>query len=350
MSLEIMRQAHVEANYGPVTGKSPIPSLVLTFNNKYQHTFEPETNEGKLILQFDLLDIAKMFSGGTFVFFEGKLRDYRGPDYRGFIQSDDSIEHLMDTIGVMDYKVRQSVNGLINRTRARQNNGLFMGGEWDKFDLDIAELGQGGAFSNSLVYQYSVFSPNIVTTLETLRLVCTNGMVSKSALASYEVPVISDWEDNLNTITNRIKPELTELMRQRFISMAQQRASVRDIMLTHKAVEERLKTVKQADEVSRLEALMSVTNAERNLAMYYDEKVFKGTRGRFVEGDLTQFDVYNILTEASSHSDGTDDSDLKMQRLANHLMFESINQGVEVMPSIPKTLDSDPSRAFFGDN
>lgn len=194
MSMQIVRNARVVASYSEVSESHPIPSLVLTINEQFQHVFERESKESKLVMQFDLDEISKMFDGGTFVFYENVLRDYRRSDYRGFIQSDESIDQLMDIIGATDYKVRQGVNGLINRTRSRQNNGLFLGDTWDKFDLDVAELGQGGFFSNNLVYQYSVFSPNIVTSLESTRLVCTNGMISKAALASYEVPVVSDWQ------------------------------------------------------------------------------------------------------------------------------------------------------------
>ena len=347
MSFEILRNATVEAVYGKICSKTGIPSLQIVINDSHHHTFATKSKESQMVFNYDLDTISKMFSGGTYVIYDGVLRDYRLGAYKGFIQSNDSIEKLAEKLGFEDYRLRKGVEGMINRVRSRNNNGLFMGGEWDKFSLDVKELGEGGAFVNKLVYQYSVFSPNIITSLETERLICTNGMVSSAAFASYEVPVISDWEENLNVITNRIKPEITELMRQRFIQMERQRANVKDMMDAHKTLSERLKFA-QGDDSSRLEKLMGMTNAERNLARYYDEKVFKGSRSRFVEGNMTQFDLYNILTEASSHTNDMIGNDNAIQKLANRIVFDSSNNKVEIIPKVPKSMDSDCKRAFFG--
>lgn len=350
MSFNIIRDAQVEAKVGAIDTNG-IPQLTIEINGQYQHTFKPTSRESQLLLQMDINTISALFTGGTYVFYDDVMRDYRRGDYRGFIHNDDSIKNLSDIIGVQTFENRKygtAVEGLFNRVNARKNNGLMMGGEWDKFDLDISELGEGGAFKNRLMFKYSVFSPNVVTSLEVERLICTNGMVGLSDFLTYEVPVISGWEDNLKVVSNRLKPEISEVMRQRFIAMAEDRATIADMMDANSIIESRIIQSTNGEEIKRLGLLSNLTNVERHLGSYYHSDVFNSRKSKFVASDLTQFDIYNILTEATSHTNGDEDNDNRAQRMANRLMFDSIGREKHVIPVMPESLESDPARAFFG--
>jgi len=349
MSFKIIRNANVEAKVVGGHNGNVMPRLGIVVNDTYEHTFSEASKESALLMQMDLNTISAIFTGGTFVFYNDKLRDYRRGDYTGFIHNDESINKLSDIIGVTDFSGKKSaVNGIFNRVRSRANNGLMMGGEWDKFDLDISSLGDGGSFNNRLMFKYSVFSRNIVTSLEVERLICTNGMVGLSDFLTYEVPIISGWEDNLKVVCNKIKPEISEVMRQRFIAMSEDMATIADVSDANTILKSRMDRAEGIEDRQRLSLLSNLTDLQKNLGSYYHQDVFNSRKSKFIASDLTQFDVYNILTEASSHTHGDEVNDGQAQRLANRLMFDSISREKDIIPVIPKSLESSPERAFFG--
>ena len=61
-----------------------------------------------------------------------------------------------------------------------------------------------------------------------------------------------------------------------------------------------------------------------------------------------QFDVFNILTEASTHYGRNDLSDKAVQMGVNRIMFDQFKSKVVLNPTMPESSESDPSRAFFG--
>jgi len=348
MSFNIIRNAKVSATIGG-TNQYGIPFLEIEIEGQFRHSFSADSKESALLTQMDLHLISTIFSGGTYVFYNDVMRDYRRGDYKGFIHTDEAIDHLSNIIGVTEIAPKSNaVSSVFNRVNAVTNNNLMMGGEWDKFDLDISSLGDGGSFTNRLMFKYSVFSKNIRTSLEVERLICTNGMVGLADFLTYEVPVISGWEDNLNVAANKIKPEISEVMRQRYIAMSEDRATLSEAMAANALIDTRFSSTSSVEEVERLRIMLGLTDVQAHMGRYYKEDAFNARKSKFIASDLTQFDVYNILTEASSHTQGTPESDMAIQRLANKMMFDGANREVNIIPTIPESIHSDPNRAFFG--
>lgn len=343
---EIIKNAQVDTKLIWVKGE---PSLQIVIDNRYVHDFKAGSRESKYCSNTDIETIRKMFSGGTYFFYQDRLVDYRLSSYNGFTHDHDGISELVDRIGIgSPQNLREaSIGGLFNQHRSNGNNGIFLGGEWDKFDLNISELGIGGEFNNQLIYRWSPFSSNIITSLEIERLVCTNGMVSSSPFVSFEVPLINDWERNLHVISAQLKPRINDLLTMRFKDMADNRSSVNDIARANSMLKERYSVT----ETPELVNMLNITDLKSNLGSYFHEELFTDSaKSKMVGGHLTQFDVFNILTEASSHYGNDIESNFQIQRELNRLVFGGIDQKKQLNLVKPVISDSDHRRAFFGNN
>lgn len=363
---EIIRNADVEAKI--IFVKESL-SLQITIDNRYEHQFSAGSRESKLCLNTNIETIQSMFYGGTYFIYKGKLVDYRLSNYKGFTHTTDGISQLAERIGLSDITSnanhsqsspaarRSPASGLFNQQRGRKNNGVFLGGEWDKFDLNIRDLGIGGEFENKLIYRWSPFSDTITTSLEVERLVCANGMVASSPFVTFEVPLINDWERNLHVISAQLQPRISDVLTSRFSDMAKKPSSVFDVQRAHGLLLDRRKSIedlndgKGGSDITNLNNMLSITDAEFNLGNYYRNELFSNTeKSKLVDAHLTQFDVFNILTEASSHYGNDSDSNVSIQRDLNRLVFDEFDRKKQLRPSVPTISDSDHRRAFFGSN
>jgi hypothetical protein len=349
--LNIIRNADVDVKIVWVGEKI---SLEIVVNGVYKHAFSPASNESRMCLNTEMETIRMLFNKGTYCFYNDILVDYRRADYRGFIHNDSSINELSERIGAKDMRThgRESAAGLFNQYRGSKNNGVFLGGEWDKFDLSVKSLGIGGEFENKLIYKWSPFSSNITTSLEIQRLVCTNGLMAISPLVTYEVPLINDWQRNLHIISAQLQPRLNDTLNARFEEMNVLRASVYDVQRANQLLNERINTVDlSSDEQCSLNFLAEKTKVRSSLGRYYKDPVFEDkSRSKNAISDMTQFDIFNILTEASTHYGRDLENDSAIQRDLNRLVFDEIGRKKQLTPEIPLNQDSDHRRAFFGTN
>lgn len=342
--------------------------LTIIVDEQYVHVFPVGSKESKMCHNTEQSVIQGLFNGGTFAFFDGALVDYRSSAYRGFIHTETGVDELSNRIGIKRYNEQKATGdkfhegiadqggssnrrGVFNRFRGMNNNGIFLGGEFDRFQMDIAGLSDGGNFENRLIYRWSPFSDKITTSLEVMRLICLNGMVANAPLVTYSVPLINDWEANLNVVSTQLQPRLNGLLSNRFLEMRSQRATVRQIVDANGLLMERAESKElNAGEQTMLQNMISQTSPEANLSKYYDTSLFSDKQASSgFGGHLTQFDVYNILTEASSHYGANEVNDRGIQRYLNGVVFDSSDKkNVEV--EIPESADSDHRRAFFGSN
>lgn len=326
--------------------------LRIIVDDKFIHTFDAASRETRLLSEMEMSVLAKKFNGGTFVFSSdgGHLIDYRTSDYKGFIHSEEAIQTLSEKIGCdfsskTNKHYRRPIGDVFSQFR--EDKGIFLGGLSEPFYLDIASLGEGGSFKNKIVYKWNPFDPNIFTTIEVERLICTNGMVGISPLVTRKVPVINDWERHLEIVSLQIQPNINTLLQERFVKMSDTHASVAHTMEARSMLLDRsqLKSAASADQLSEL---IKATDVESRLKSVYRDEVFRSQLGRSAAADLTQFDLFNILTEACSHTAGTVQSNERIQKFLNKTTFDF--QKNEISGNAKVNQESDHRRVFFGKN
>lgn len=321
----------------------------IIVNDKYFHTFNHKTRESRMITEMDLSVFSKLMNGGTYIFTdEGTLIDYRNSAYKGFMHSEYAIQKLSEKIGCNI----QSENNRFGRrpigevfNQFREERGIFLGGLSEPFYFDIASLGEGGNFKNRIVYKWNPFEANISTTIEVERLICSNGMVGISPLVTKKVPIINDWERHLEIVSLQIQPNVSALLQDRFIKMSDTHASVANVIEARGMLFDRsqLKAVESSQQLSEL---IKMTDVESRLKGIYSDVVFRGQGGRAAASDITQFDLFNILTEACSHTAGTDSSNERIQKFLNKMTFDM--QKNEISGNAKISQESDHRRVFFG--
>lgn len=360
---KVLKKAKVEVSFTEVA-KDDV-RLVIQVENEMPHVFEKNARENKYLMEMDLQMIQEKFNGGTFVFNNGKLLNYRDSFWRGFVRDSDDMNKLSDIIGAEEIKSnRRGVGGMFDNFRANSiNNDYFLGGQGQSFNLNIKELGEGGVFENRLIHKWSPFDQNLIISLETERLICTNGMVGMSSFVTKGVPFVNLYEEHLQLISVQLEPEYNSLLKNRFRDMSQQNASLHSMMNAHNLLEQRLKqnnlsavggnqTEETIKSRAKLKSLSNLLNVKNNLGGVYKASAFSNKQqARHASGNLTQFDVFNILTEASSHTNGNRDNTGSIQKEINALVFDELNDKKNVKGKIPDvSSDSDHRRAFFGDD
>lgn len=352
LQIQKITNAHVEL-MPDFDGDKIVLSIVI--NGQWKHKFSSASRESMSMLTTDMDVLTSQFNGGTYIIANDALIDYRLSTYKGFIQSDEALGKLQDIIGAEHHEKKaysEPVRGLFNQSRGRRGNGVFLGGEWSAFDLDVKALGIGGEFKNKLIYRYSPFSENVVTSLEVERLVCENGMVADSPFVTFEVPVISDWENNLHVVSAQLEPKINDVLTSRFEQMAKQRASVGTMMAAHEVLTNRAKNEGlRPDDAMRLNSLLEKVDAKYVLGSHYKDAVFSDKkRAARTASNLTQFDVFNILTETTTHIGRDEANDISAQRQLNAIVFDQFKNKVALVPEIPVSQESDHRRFFFGEN
>lgn len=359
---KVLKNALVKVFYNEV--KKDDVRLCIQVENEMPHVFDKNDAENRLISQMDIKTIEEKFNGGTYVFNHGKLIQYRDAFSLGFVRSADEMNLLSEIIGSQSATQKRGVAGMFESFRMNSiNKQHFLGGEGKEFDLKIDGMQEGGEFKNRLIYSWSPFDENLIINLETERLVCTNGMVGMASFVTKAVPLVNRYQEHLDLISVQLQPQFNAILKDRFKGMSEQRSSVHTMMSAHKLLTARSKennVLKRGgvlnDEVlgsiSRMKNILPLLDVRETLGGVYKKSAFDNVeQSRHLEGNLTQFDVFNILTEVSSHTNGSFDSTSKIQKEINKLVFDELNDKKNVKGNIPKIdSSSDHRRAFFGDD
>lgn len=347
MSLIKISNAKVETKVVEKTTRKGEKELCLDIivSDRFQHTFPANSVESKLLREMEPSVVQQKMNGGTYIFTEeGKFVDYRPSDYKGFMHSEDAIQKLSDKIGFsIAPESRKAARDVFSQFR--ESRGIFLGGLSDPFYLDIASLGEGGSFKNRIVYKWNPFDKDIFTTIEVERLICLNGMVGVAPIVTKKVPVINDWERHLEIVSLQVQPSVNVILQDRFLKMNDTHASVAHLLDARTLLLDRSQ-LKAADSIETLQNLMKITDVESRLKHVYKKETFYRGKGNTAASDLTQFDLFNVLTEACSHTTGTTDSTSKIQNFLNKLTFDFSKN--EISGNAKISNESDPSRVFFG--
>lgn len=345
----------------PTLNRNQDPCLRIIVNDRYSHTFSANSRESRMLAEIDMDTIRQMLNGGTFVFSQEKLVDYRADShdtYQGFVQSDEAIKQLIEHIGFKNTKKEttpRGARGLYDGVRSRATNGAIFGGNGDPFDLVVPELGVGGEFDGHIVFGWSVFSDKVVTSLNVRRLVCENGQVADAPFVAYEVPVVNQWEDNLAVVNARLKPVITDVLGRRFAEMNERAATLDNVTKAHKIIKDRKTALENeagtAEACARLARLSGFLNPESHLGHIVKESAMSNPKiAAQIDGHLSQFDLYNILTEATTHYGRHEATDKTATALANRIVFDELVKRPKPNFTLKPSEEFDHRTAFIGES
>jgi len=250
-----------------------------------------------------------------------ELYDFAPSDY--FVHSEQSIQALMDILGVT----------MIPNGRSKQlhkNSQLkehYFGRTYSAADLSIESLNQNGMFgdfSSIIRFVWSPFTHTISTSYELMRLICANGAVGLANFLNTKIPLVDMWQQNLDIACKHIQTQVDDKFTTRLQQMHRTHASVGVLLNLQKHVEERLGNADNSfQETMLLEGVQRVINPVEHCGHIYKDNVFNDVNvASQVQSHLSKLDVFNIVTELSSHTIGTEKSSMNaLQRMANQLLW-----------------------------
>lgn len=345
-NINLIRNAKVESR--KVLDKRQNTCLKIVINNQYEHTFASNSRETALLFSSDQATINRIMTGGTFLILDDKMVDYRTSDYKGFIHSDEGIEELSALLGINQTKGKKAAKGLYGSIRSAKTNGFMLGKEWDKFDLEVSSLQEGGHFTNKLIYQWSPFSNTVKSSIDVERLVCTNGMVGTAPFVVMDIPLINCWEEHLDMSTTILKPKYQDILSHRFADMTKQPASLKDLMFVYDSLNGLSENSVQPEHMKKIVTILNELNPSLHLTHVYRDKAFQSKHSEHLPSHLTQFDLMNVMTEVSTHY-VTNDLQSAFQRKANNLVFDSFSEKPSLTLSTPVVTVDNHNKVFFGE-
>lgn len=336
MSIKIVRNAKVKSNrsiFGRIFIDLEIDCGDGTFVG---HRFNDKSETFRFMESFDDFEMAKKFNGGHYCIIDGVLISFRYSDYNGFVHNDESVSILSDVLG-LDRERNTNSSRLVDSP-------IFLGGAGESFGVRVAGLGDGGEFDANLIYNWSPFSDRISCGTEMVRLVCDNGMVSRSRILTREVRIINDWQRNLGVVSTQMRPIITDFIQNRYSDMAGERATLSDTNSALSVLGKRLSEQSTAEEIQRIMRLQSIVDVSSRSDIYKDTR---GTNTATIITDLTRYDVVNILTEAFSHVESTVSNNVQIQGAINKMVSNKAKIIVN-SDKVKPYQDGDHALAFFG--
>jgi hypothetical protein len=326
-------------------------ALLNVNDGQLTHEFDKNSRVSKSLASAHASVIAERFTGGNFFVVNEQLVDFRDNQYNGFVHSDESIQQLIDIIGI------NKINSRSAAIKHESTQGdLILSNVWGQSSLDVDGYKAGGQFDSVLRYKWSPFSQNIRGVFELVRLICANGMVGLTDFFNAKIPVINRWEEHMDIAYHQIQNKVQGTVRNRIIDMGTERATVSELMQISDHASNRVAkgVIGTVEERNRLMNIAAIADPTTHLQKFYKKAAFddKAVANR-LPGHMTTFDAWNMVTEMYSHTSATaDSSDTALQRMANSLMFSdnlraqrmaNIGHKVKVVSSF-----SDPTTAFFG--
>ena len=288
-------------------------------------------------------------NGGQFFFVDGALADFRDRFYDGYTHTEQSINQLMELIGV-ESKPTRKLRSSIGLTTPASDVALI--GRVDASHISVPGYLEGGAFTTGLIHSWSPFCSHIKTVFEIVRLICQNGAVAGTDLINTKIPLVNRWEEHLAIAERQLQNQINSTVTKRLQVMGQERATVLDLQKLVEIGRARLEEAEGVDQINRIHRLIHTANPETHLNNFYNPIVFEDASvAAKSHGHLTVFDTWNIATEMMTHTNGTEGgSDKQLQRMANSFLFPKKDSAVgriHTTTPIASTF-SDPNRAFFG--
>lgn len=344
-----------------VTSDGKVQARVIV-DNVAEHTFNSKSKVSQSLslarnpdeMQLATLQLRERMNGGYFFFVtnsenEQILVDYRDGHYDGFIHSLESIDKLMATIGV-----EENVSSL-RRTGLRLNTPVTpvaLASRWSVESFHIPGYLQGGAFTSGINFGWSPFMNFVKGIFEITRLICSNGMVGTSDIINSKIPLLNRWEEHLEIASIQMQNKVQGLVSDRLSEMGHINATVSDLQLVTRHIRERHSVTTDSTEAQVLANLAKVTDPMLHLTDYYTTLMLADSNVTArAPGHLSEFTLWNIITEMYSHTNQSEDStNGGLQRMANKMLFpiqDSIKgKFIDLVPV--NSAFADPDQAFFG--
>jgi hypothetical protein len=179
-------------------------------------------------------------------------------------------------------------------------------------------------------------------------------MTASTDLINTKIPLINRWMEHLDIASVQIQNKTRAIFMKRMVAMSQSRASVADVKFVADHAKKRW-AANSKDLVARqtVDGIFVAANPVFHLSdIYQDGALSANVVGSQLPSHLTQFDVYNLVTELRSHTVQVDDSlDFSLDKFANELVFNrkddtKFSNRYHDAPRLSSF--SDPEMAFFG--
>lgn len=345
MSYELLRNADVKVTKKMATKSAPI--AVITVNDKYTHEFAASSRVSKHLEVMEPEHLEARLNGGAFFFVEDQLVDWRDNSYHGFAHSDDSIKHMMDTIGYVRNKDLP-----FHRGRGKGDQ-ISLRKTWSKGEIQVPGYQQGGQFTSQLAFTWNPFERMINSQFDLVRLICMNGMVGLTSFLNSKVPLENRYVEHLNIASRQIQNRVNAMVIDRVKNMSVERASVADVLLLENHIATRLENTDIAQqERARLFDMLGVVSPRTHLGSVYRDSVFTDkSLAAQLPAHISVFDAYNTATEIRTHTTENSKSvDSALDKMANKLLFDREDNYVAAASryTTPKCSWTDPDAAFIG--
>lgn len=286
-------------------------------NDEFEYTFPTSSRISQALTGSTEAQLAERLTGGQFFFIGNELVDFRDRHYNGFIHDDDSIRSLMDTIGIMD----KTAVPLQTNTVSGE---VILASEWNKSEITVPFYQDGGQFTSQLIFKWSPFSNYINSAFYLVRQICTNGMIGISQFMNTKVPLVNRWVEHLDIAAIQMQNKIEKAVSDRVSIMGRSRASVAECQLVADHITKRKANQPSREAYEMLTNMGMIATPEIHLGNVYRDRVFQDQRiASQLPSHLSQYDLFNIVTEVNSHTAPTDTSTrFALDRMANNLMFK----------------------------
>jgi len=290
MNYEFLRNADVEVT--KTRDEKSRDVALITIDDKYQHRFDYKSRVSKSLDLMTPEDLAGRLTGGSYFFVGDNLYDFRDGFYGGFEQTDETIAHLNDLLGIRDtgrggMRVHENVT----------SRHVKLGCKWSNNPITIDAFKDGGEFESELHYGWSPFLKTINSAFMLNRLICTNGMRGLRSFMNTKIPLVNRWDEHLNIANIQIQNKVESITQRRFEQMATERASVAELLVLTDHAGQRIRAGenKFAADNERLRNIKYIADPRNHLNNVYQSHMFKknATSAQY-PGHLTTMDAYNI--------------------------------------------------------
>lgn len=307
-------------------------STTLTVNGELEVLFKKSSNEHRL-MQYGMETDAvfQRFIGGLVHAVDGQVLEVRDSTYRGFVQSQEGIENMGKKLGF-----------------TRVGKDVFARSISDAYDINPLST-SGGAFEIRQGFEWSAFDANLESHFEMWRLVCSNGMVSRSTALSHNIPIVSNWEDNTRIANEAMRHVFDTFISSRLREMPEERASLRDVRSLTQAISRYSETPLQDGHNTRLR----LSGLQKTLSMFTEipgAADLAPTDAARILLPISTYDLMNVMTEVDTHFLETRDPAL--EKMSSSLLFDSVRRaavGAGESLKVDGSVFENPDRAFFAE-
>lgn len=324
---ELIRNGNVEIQRDFSTGGAkakPVARMII--NDSVEHTFSPDSRVSRALADTSEQSIQERIQGGSFFLKDDKLVSFKDGNRKHFVHTDDSIHALIDTIGHTTDKKHM---GGFNRLNTRE---LKLQNVWSDVELEIPGYQTGNEFNSELSFGWSPFEAHVSSTFRLIRLICTNGMMGTTNFLNTNIPLVNRWEEHLDIASKQIQNKVTGMMEDRFNQMIHQHATVRDVQRVMAHIQKRADVIDNRQNESTFNMLLNTAqmiDPKTHVGDKYLSSAFEDGRiGDRIASHISMHTLWNLITELSSHSkEGDDSSDFALDRFANEILFDRIDDG-----------------------